>query len=415
MSSQFWKSILSTCWCFVRKEDIPDQSKTAAITTVIQSEIVPLPPNSIKGLSDLNDVCLEKIFWYLNYDDLLNMVLYDKHFRVTAKKVFLQKYLDEYVVLSNVSSFHSIHNGSEMERTIQLLDLFGDVITNLCIRFKLENIGFVIDAVNRRCGKNIRKLKLNHMNQERMKCVRHEVGTLAVNKFLKCINKSFPNLHELHLIYGSTTDVCPYWYDVEEMVIPSLIRFTIDGRFVFESFRKFIGVNASIENLCVKCLCSEFKWNIGYDFVPFLDKALPQLKYLEVSVACYEGVNHQFGHRHPVYLQQLKTFKSVGHTENMWRPNFYQFAGTELVELELDELIFEQESLIHSISHFKQLSRITVETVGTFSTEKKIRFENRVNEALTNEKSIKVIVRRKELIRKPTLDLHRFQFQRKCS
>lgn len=134
---------------------------------------------------------------YLNHDDLLNIVLYDKYFKAAAKNAFLQKYCDEYIVLSKVqchpilfsrNHWAPMYDSREMNRSIQLLNCFGDVITNLCIYFKLEDIGCLIDAVIRNCGDNIRKLKLHHTKQERKKSVLHEQGTLIVNKLLKCIN-----------------------------------------------------------------------------------------------------------------------------------------------------------------------------------------------------------------------------------
>ncbi|KAG4077723.1 hypothetical protein HA402_011152 [Bradysia odoriphaga] len=408
MENPFWKLLRPSRWCLGHETAQQEKVESVAKTTVEKVR----PAYSNKSLLDLNVACLEKIFCYLNYDDLLNVVLYDKHFKAIARKVFLHKYMDEYVVLSNTSSFHidPMHRSSEMDRAIQLLNCFGDVITNLCISFKLENIEYLMDAVNRICGSNIRKLKLNHTDQERKKLLRHEHGTLGVNKLLKSINKNFPNLHELHLIYGYPTDVCPYWYDVDQMVIPSLTHFTIDGRFVFEHFKKFIGLNPSIENLCVKSQCSDFKWNIESDFVPWLDSALPQLKYLEMSVACYVP-DQRFDHCQPVYLQHLKKFKSVGHIENMWKPNFYQFAGNELQELELNELNFLQKSFIDCILHFKQLRQITIQPIATFNEEKKIRLEKDINDAFTNDEPIKVKAQ-KELLCRPRLDLHRVQFQR---
>lgn len=352
-------------------------------------------------LVDLNEDCLEKLFWYLNIDDLVNIVVYDSRFEAMAKRVFMQKFCqsDETIVVSNLHE--NSYNLDKLNHSIHLLNIFGNLITNICIKFKFENIDCLLDAIKRNCGQNIVKLEFDHERQVRMKIYMHEKSTQSMNQFLKKMNQQVPCLRELSLVYGSNVDDCPYWYDTNDIVIPSLTHFSINGRFSYEMLKRFVGANPQIEKLSLKCEQSHYKWYIEDDFIPLLDNALPQLKYLQMGIACHEPnsthADHNRENTHPVYLQHLKKFTSTGHSISTWKPNFLQFAGGELEELELHHFICANESFLDSILHFKQLNFIEIEVDRFFDEEKRLQFEIDANAALMNDKPIKVTTRRESM------------------
>lgn len=115
-----------------RKQQTIDDLQTNKRIHVAETTKIPLK------LTDLNEFVLEKIFVYLNAEELVNIVKYDDIFLSSSRRVFQRKYRNEYIQVPLKKKGTSTST-QDFNRNADLLRYFGENISKLEIKIDEMN------------------------------------------------------------------------------------------------------------------------------------------------------------------------------------------------------------------------------------------------------------------------------------
>lgn len=296
---------------------------------------------------------------YLNRCDLVNVIAANPRFEIPAKRVFARKFLQISTIVSNL-------HPSRLNEDLLTLQHFGHLITKLCVKFKLENIERLLEAIIEYCGENIIELEFCHfgvvVEESSILYVRYN-GLERIGPFLGRLHTEFPNLRRLKFEYPNTAKDFP---DHIVQSIPSLTSVAINGQFLGKNLIRFIELNGQLESLSLKHenevldKTLNSTTHITEASIGFLDASLPQLKYLEidrVSIMCIPPKLETS----PSRFENLKklTFGSFATTNDL-QSGYLTFLGHGIEELELYMFHRIITGFVEDITQFKKLKQLTL-------------------------------------------------------
>lgn len=346
--------------------------RTSAIVSTVAKRIKVHPKLSEEatstGILNLADDCLAEVFTYLDESDLLNVIQANSRFKFATERVFKRKYCRNQVVVSNYHGTRLIVY--KLKHSISVLEHFGHLISKLCIRFKLEKIESLLEAVVANCGENLCELEFYHLGIRRTKpSITFDYGLQRMRIFLNKLNTRFTNLQHLKFNYCNTSSICPYSDSIIQS-IPTLSTFavveTIYKQFLSEKNLKiFVALNGQLESLSllveVKGLDrTEGSWRINERFIRYLDRSLPMLKCLEINrvstLEIPESVNY------PVRFNNLTnlTFGSFLEFQSA-DCGFLSFLSEAVEVLKLSTFEYNIVDFLKSVTQFKKLKVLALE------------------------------------------------------
>lgn len=120
----------------------------------------------VTKITDLNDDCLENLFFYLSLKDLANIARSNTRFANTANYVFKKIHVNTLIIFNPFAS-----NGRIYNNFLNILDAFGDSITKLNVtffhaqRYHKRNQQ-ILHRINEKCSKHVRELTLSNFNRD---------------------------------------------------------------------------------------------------------------------------------------------------------------------------------------------------------------------------------------------------------
>lgn len=341
-------------------------------------------PKSSKGdtlidILSLNDDCLQEIFMYLGTSDLLNTIRTNSRFKFSCEQVFKRKYCgNKFVTLSNHNILSKMGlSMKNLKFSVNISNHFGHLISKLHIRFKLNKIDSLLDAIVANCNDNLLELELEHMGA----CVIRKSplyvnGLKKMQQFLRNLSKQFKNLRRLKIHYRNIRNDCPYSKAVIHS-IPSLTSFEVEEEvaekcFTEKSLAKFFRLNRQIESLSFRVDeynldDSERSWIITERFIRCLDESLPMLERLAISrVSIRYLPNVGFGltqpEKYPIGFKNLKELKFYSFLElHNADVGFMSFLSDAVEVLKLSSFDFDVTRFNRSIVQFKNLKILHLE------------------------------------------------------
>lgn len=261
-------------------------------------------------LTDVNDDCLERIFLYLNLDDLLNIVHTNKQLKNAADLAFSRKY-DGTKSKIFVDSFHfSIElNGNpvrliSLHNPYRLLRSFGHLLSNLVVHTQK-----VVSYVNEYCFESATEISFYKMSKADFNGLQKLFANVEVLSLISCIlgskvmqlNSRFPKIRMLKLIRLEAQPKCikvhfPYLEQLEIkgalptarindtlsvlQLNPQLRRLILDTDYTTTFLRTASMHLPSLQHLDIHCVRKDFT-DFDNEFANFA-----QLKVFKVD---YEG------------------------------------------------------------------------------------------------------------------------------
>lgn len=296
------------------------------------------------------DDCLVDIFMHLSLSDLLNVRATNSRFQIPTERAFVRKHRNNSVIVSNVDTdCTNCVDGHMLKYSINILQQFGHCITKLCIKFKLENIGRLLEAVVAYSGDSIIKLKYCHLMEEWYMGL-HRTGLRRIKRQLLGLKTKFPNLLHLKFEYNDLVG-CPYSDEIIQ-AIPTITSFNATGViFSHEDVSRFIGLNCQLENLQL-WVPNGF---ITQSFINNLDASLPKLKSLKMNRLTIEGNLDPIDPNRFICLRKL-TYGTVStHISVNGLPSLF---GEEIQELELYCSQYIISNFVESVSRFRKLTQL---------------------------------------------------------
>lgn len=166
---------------------------------------------SPKKLTDINQFCLERIFMYLDLEDLLNVADANKKLQTATIAPFDRKFASNPVKIC-------VHFGIPSDEVImidnlrtsfQQLRIFGHMITELFLDFENNGIAIsdsyrhILSYVNKYCAESLHGIRFNFAYS--FECITKpfpNVKIVAIRGYgfkMKCLQKYFPSLSILKL------------------------------------------------------------------------------------------------------------------------------------------------------------------------------------------------------------------------
>lgn len=348
-------------------------SKTTRMTSVREVQFYPINKESFErkttiNILSLNDDCFEKICVYLNDSELLSLIRTNTRLKLPCEQAFRRKYCRKILTVSNFNGTRL--DFKQLKHSINILKHFGHLTSRLCIRFKLEKIESLLEAVTMNCSKNLFDLELNHLgNRVIRSSVSYKMGLEVIRSFLSNLSTHFPKLYHLELIYCNTSTKCPY-SDAVIQPIATLKSFatTEDSAgqiFTLRHLKDFLSLNRQLENLSVRMEVNELddtdrSWFISQRFIQYLDQTLPFLTCLEINRVSTLGIPEMS--LHPIGFKNLKqlTFRCFLEFQNVDR-GFMSFLSESVEILKLSTFDFNIENFVKNVTQFKQLKTLDLE------------------------------------------------------
>lgn len=325
---------------------------------------------------NLNDDCLEEVFFYLDINDLLNVFEAHSQFKIASERAFGQRNKQIPVVVSNIHA--SRVNVRMIKYSSKLLQTFGHLITKLCIQFKLEKIDRLLEAIVKYCNKNVTELEFYHLGiRVKEPSVLYDNGLRNIRSFLRQLSTQFPNLLSLNFNYRNLTKGCPYSDNIV-LAYPNLTSFTAAGLLLsFENIKRFIDLNSQLESLTLKSELENFMetartLKLSENFITYLDASLPRLKHLEINRVSIENI--------PQLVEYQSRFKNLrkltyGSFPTAYYPDrgYLSFLGEEIEDVELYTFQCVITHFSENITRFKKLKTLTL------NLENSLEFRGAVN------------------------------------
>ncbi|XP_037030317.1 uncharacterized protein LOC119070108 [Bradysia coprophila] len=350
--------------------------------------------HTLTSVLSLNDDCLQEIFMYLDSSDLLNTIKTNSRFKYACEQVFKRKYCGtQLVILSNLDKWSKMNlSMKSLKFSVNISNHFGHLISKLRIRFKLNKIDGLLDAIAANCDENLLELELEHVGAYVIKkSLLYVSGLQKMQSFLSNLSNQFPNLHRLKIHYRNVRNACPYSKAIIQS-IPSVNSFEVTeevaGKFFTEkALKKFVRLNRQIESLSIRVdeyelIDSERSWNISIGFIRCLDESLPMLKRLEINrVSIRYLPNVGFGlikpDKYPIGFKNLKELKFYSFLEyHNADVGFMSFLSDSIEVLKLSTFDSNATRFNQSIAQFKNLKVLRLEypmdDAATFLTSEQL-------------------------------------------
>lgn len=264
-------------------------------------------------ITDLYFDCIERICYYLDGDDILNLCeaheLLKESVRVNFADEFenriIKLYSCGYELTSNwySSYMHNCINCSSIERFIYH---FGDKFIRLSIDFHtMPNPEAIITLILKYCTKSLIELKFCRLNTIDLSIIPGSLSNLERLTFVKVsiqqidFKRLFPNLEHFELISMSLLK-----WDSESLVSPKLLTFIANissAHFNLDHFKMFLKRNKKIRTLQIDSL------NIpatDQTLMAFIKKALPYLNALHLAPETYKHFDYSKTIKFP-YAKEL--------------------------------------------------------------------------------------------------------------
>lgn len=292
---------------------------------------------------DLHDDCLEKIFSYLSYVDLENVMLSNNHFSAGARYAFLNR--------NHMIAFKpNYSNRNNYDRFIHSLEAFGPAIRRLSITFYAENYrerynkrnAILIKMIEEKCSGNLKELQITNLAKSMIftKPLHNLEKILFFNSYFneamaQLISQSkkikFMEFHSVENVFNRS---------FAEQHFPLLKHFGANkliisdsGEEMLRNFRKFVSCNTGLASLGVSDAEIDMMYHnpgirreffeITHQGESFTDKP-DQIAYLFPFESMYSG-----------NLKRLKL--SIGYSRDTMK-SLFQILGLRILNLPLEEL-----------------------------------------------------------------------------
>ncbi|KAJ6623928.1 hypothetical protein Bhyg_17256 [Pseudolycoriella hygida] len=278
---------------------------------------------SLKKIVDLNNDCLDEIFSYLSYDDLLSACQVCQRFQNRARNVFRRKCHD--MQMFSVKANESNHLLRRIGSALSKLEIFfcGDIIKNQQI----------IDITTKYCVENLKELTLHCLtkrNKLRKSFSQVNKLTLSYCDMIGCFKlaKWFPNLTSLTFNY--TKNLKKYM----KQSIPSM--HTLNINYLASQMET---ITILLSNPQIKNLSLNFDAPIGLvikrSLLAAIDNALPELEALNLTIHRVDN----FGTENSslLHFNSLKSLKIESYADysNTALINLLAISHTNLERLQL--------------------------------------------------------------------------------
>lgn len=169
-------------------------------------------------LTDLPELCLDKIFIHLNVGELTSAIIVDEQFKSSAIRSFNKNFRDKLIVFST-DQYHSLisalwqpYKDVEISKVFDeyglniALDNFGPAITKLSIPTVNQ---LILNKVIEKCSLNLvhlevlidsSSLRLNSAQFANIHKLRLLVCGCSLNESWTKINRNFPNVRSLEIV-----------------------------------------------------------------------------------------------------------------------------------------------------------------------------------------------------------------------
>lgn len=245
----------------------------------------PLPKRTGLTIVHLNNDCLEKIFSYLNLNDLTNVAESNVCLAISASSLFSIKFKEVK---------YNCHDRTLCDESFLLaLEHFGKYITKLDVVFCLVHgrNDLILEAINRNCAATIRELSFGSLNEFKEEAMTLHRPFLKLEKlelrdsehgiprFICDLKKWFPVVKSLNIV-----NVIGFWNEFAIEQLPSLEHF---GFFAFpqkitkrdsEKLAQFLQYNQQLRSLGL----DDFKDNIMDVFNQHAPHQLENIECLDV-------------------------------------------------------------------------------------------------------------------------------------
>lgn len=321
-----------------------------------------LDDNEMK-ITKLRIDCLQKVFNYLDVDDLLNVADSNKYLKKAAQKVFAKRYGSKILQLHGMQpSQNRILSVSDtifikdVRSSLQMLRCFGHLVSQLEISDEYSNTfygfayEFILKYVNTYCAASLKHIKFYmipsskafqrfKMEFSRMKSV--EIICCKLNKKMMPMDKLFPNVQQLIIDFTAFED-----YGIIEKPFPHLKHLVLGTS--MNNVAAVLQLNSQLISFETKCVCSveilrkmsdRLKWLESLDIVCDSD----ELKYFNGDAFYFPNVKQfklNFSHsrwtlpRLPFEFQQLKEFTML--TNHKLNDEFRNFINKHPTIVTLD-------------------------------------------------------------------------------
>lgn len=205
-------------------------------------------------LTDLDIVCIEEIFEYLELKDLLNVADSNKRLCHASKFVFIRKYArDENLICSD-----------NIKRSLQTLRIYGSLISLLIVQFLEDKAQqYVIDYISEYCHESLNEIRFRvfyNFNgfKNPLKNVKSVILCSGIEFDKNWLLRSFPRMQKLTLRSHCTPCIhsemianhFPYLQYFEYQII--LARLKRDNNCI-EVFKSFLRLNPQLRDLRLEC------------------------------------------------------------------------------------------------------------------------------------------------------------------
>lgn len=297
---------------------------------------------------DLNDDCLEEIFSYISQNDFLHIHQASSRFKFPSERAFARKCKKVPAIVSNQQT-------SLLADSIQFLEVFGNRVTKLRIKFKLEKCVGLLQAIQNHCdNEKINELELCH-HEVRVKkpAYKYRTDRMEIMSFLRGLNAQFPNLVSLKVDYHNEYYHRPYFDSIIQR-IPSLRSLSIYGWMLpTDLMRAFIALNNQLESF-------EYSSRLTFQLIDYLNESLPQLKNLKIADICYVSPRNDIPTRFK-NLKKLEYGKEPGPYHGNGIPFGYMCCvGEGVEEMELFSFDWQLSNFAKGITSFKNLKRLVL-------------------------------------------------------
>lgn len=388
-----------------KKDTDKPQAKKAADSAKKTVVSAPKPAQ----FTDLMVDCLEHVFQYLDFDDLVNIVDVNKNTTEAAELVFKRRYLQFSMGISDQLSSRPIQVDEAAKRIIitsasiglKVLRYFGHLVTKFDMRYIGRNWTEVVRLMNEQCSAQLTEISLTHCNNETFSSIEKQFTTVEVLRITcsplgKCVklNEWFPSLKRLELIHSSrcvqvecifplknyfivdVEDSCLNTAEFEEMItsVPELETLALSGG-VDAHTLKFISENLrDLKNLFLWDFCLETEPEepiifegvevlsietglLGFlpDEIPFEFDKLTELRLFSDELDC-EWLNFAMRHKELTKLQLYSFLKPEVNDDQL-----AELAESlqQLTELDVNADV-SADGLMHFLSKCKSLKMIRV-------------------------------------------------------
>lgn len=297
---------------------------------------------------DLNDDCLDKIFGYLSYDDVLTASQVCQGFEDRARDVFKRK-------KHNFKVFSVEANAST-----QLLRHIGPALLKLEIFFGEDLIKNqqTIDVATAYCAENLQEITLHCLTKRnKLRKPFNRVNKLTISfcdlvARFKLI-KWFPNLSTV--TYHYTKNLKKFM----KQSIPSLHTLNINYVTTQQELVNMLKTNPQIKNLSLNFV-SQGGVAIQHSLLEAIDKALPELESLNLIV---RRVGNFVSDLSPMYFKHLTTLKLENYANypntDLINNLAVSYAHLERLQLRFSDLASDSYSY-NCITKYKNLRTLQV-------------------------------------------------------